>query len=654
MALLKLPQQNITFEGPDDGSVWTNGNKSTIFKRVGNTIYQVNLDELAFAPGLDAVYTQLERVPVTYSGPQLGYTFINRYGRQEGVAPQGRARVAEAALKNQGIDLATIPQQDYNDLPIWFQAGIFQSANATTDLSALSKPAQNKGPDTYVVTASPDNPQGIKVTNETTGQVVNESPSLQESLTAAGATPEQVQSLTAAQQGGQPVTPEQAAAAGIPTSSPVTTPTQAVSQPATQETVTPSTQVAGVSASTQITPPTANLQPGQSGAEVAQLQQWLISQGYDIPAISSGSTQPGFFGDQTRAALVKWQTDKGVDVGGNPGFYGPKTMAAIQGTQIAQNTQNSANPSSSVQTPSTGSTGASGTFTTPNGTVVDGSGNVVTPASASGSASGSNTATSTVLPSMDNTQYDEQFKKLLANPNLTSDQRKAIEAIFQATSTNDQQAATRFLSAMNASTEFSSPYFKAQSALATDALTRGLQANDGDLSYKQNQLSKTLEDLRENTTASLDQLDFTHQQELKNLAVSLEKDLQDNAQGLAATGKTASSIRARTDKLLSENTNGLVESSNRKFSFDKGNLMRDLDSKKLSTSTDIAYLKDKNTQDRIAKLRETEAKVGSDALAGAGFTNGLFGGVFGSLPQQQQEQAISAGRLATGNPSFLF
>ena len=70
-------------------------------------------------------------------------------------------------------------------------------------------------------------------------------------------------------------------------------------------------------------PPTTNLQQGQSGPEVKQLQNFLIGQGMTIP---SGPT--GYFGNETKAALTQWQQRVGVqapaaDLGSN---WGPKSI----------------------------------------------------------------------------------------------------------------------------------------------------------------------------------------------------------------------------------------------------------------------------------------------------------------------------------------
>jgi hypothetical protein len=82
--------------------------------------------------------------------------------------------------------------------------------------------------------------------------------------------------------------------------------------------------------------------PGQNSAQVKQLQQALISQGYSIP---QGAT--GFFGPETQAAVNQWKST----LTGTP-----------QNNQTSQNTQNT--PTGSQNTPS-----ASPTSTTGNPTI---------------------------------------------------------------------------------------------------------------------------------------------------------------------------------------------------------------------------------------------------------------------------------------------
>jgi peptidoglycan hydrolase-like protein with peptidoglycan-binding domain len=68
-----------------------------------------------------------------------------------------------------------------------------------------------------------------------------------------------------------------------------------------------------------------NLTVGSTGADVVALQTWLMAQNYSIPALSAG-TAKGYFGSQTKAAVVAYQAANGIP---NTGFVGPLTRAAI-------------------------------------------------------------------------------------------------------------------------------------------------------------------------------------------------------------------------------------------------------------------------------------------------------------------------------------
>jgi peptidoglycan hydrolase-like protein with peptidoglycan-binding domain len=61
---------------------------------------------------------------------------------------------------------------------------------------------------------------------------------------------------------------------------------------------------------------------GSSGSDVSQLQTWLINNGYNIPSISSGVTGKGYFGSQTKTALIALQRSAGLTANG---FFGPLT-----------------------------------------------------------------------------------------------------------------------------------------------------------------------------------------------------------------------------------------------------------------------------------------------------------------------------------------
>lgn len=56
---------------------------------------------------------------------------------------------------------------------------------------------------------------------------------------------------------------------------------------------------------------------GSRGGEVTELQATLIEKGFDIPAISSGQAQSGYFGEQTRRAVSQYQASQGLTMTGS-------------------------------------------------------------------------------------------------------------------------------------------------------------------------------------------------------------------------------------------------------------------------------------------------------------------------------------------------
>lgn len=106
-----------------------------------------------------------------------------------------------------------------------------------------------------------------------------------------------------------------------------------------------------------------NLTVGSTGADVSALQSWLISKGFSIPAISSGAAAPGYFGSQTKSAVVAYQASVGLP---NTGFVGPLTRGILNGTSVPSVATGC--PSGYTCTPTPGTvpaTPVTGTITTP-------------------------------------------------------------------------------------------------------------------------------------------------------------------------------------------------------------------------------------------------------------------------------------------------
>ncbi|MDE2040935.1 MAG: peptidoglycan-binding protein [Patescibacteria group bacterium] len=74
--------------------------------------------------------------------------------------------------------------------------------------------------------------------------------------------------------------------------------------------------------------PTRDLSLGASGQDVANLQSWLMTNGYSIPSIAGGGAM-GYFGMQTQSALESYQRAVGLPA---YGYYGNLTRQSMNGS----------------------------------------------------------------------------------------------------------------------------------------------------------------------------------------------------------------------------------------------------------------------------------------------------------------------------------
>lgn len=244
---------------------------------------------------------------------------------------------------------------------------------------------------------------------------------------------------------------------------------------------------------------------------------------------------------------------------------------------------------------------------------------------------------SRVVPNQ-TTPYDATLETFLSTSALPQDLKAMIQAAYGAISTNDQAKANQLISAFNAASQYSDPYFKAQIRIATDALQRGVQGQEGDLSFKEQQLQNALQDTSSNIAASKDYLSFQHNQELNQLARNYQQELDSTQNDLASRGLTSSSIRSRSEGILKDNYNGMVESNNKTFAFQTGQQNRQLGTAQRDTAAQLAYYQDLAARNKLDLLRKTEEQVGSTNLSG--YSN-LLGNIGGQIPQNQVKDALS-------------
>lgn len=257
------------------------------------------------------------------------------------------------------------------------------------------------------------------------------------------------------------------------------------------------------------------------------------------------------------------------------------------------------------------------------------------------------TTTTSSTPPSSTVTLDAMLAEIDARTDLDADQKAVLKEIASAQFTGDTAKMQRLIAGVQAVTPYANVYFKAQAALVLSALKSGLEGQTTDVQFSKDKLQGQLDDLKADIAASRGNLDFEKTQALQKLARSYETDLETLRQKLAVSGKTFSSVRDRSEQLLKEQQEGLVQSTTQKFSFETGKMGRQEESALRDYQTNLAYLTNQDTQKRISMLREAEKQVGSPALATAGYTPPVPD-VPGDLPYQYKEKILSGGAKVAG------
>lgn len=395
--------------------------------------------------------------------------------------------------------------------------------------------------------------------------------------------------------------------------------------------------------------PNVSLQPGQSGEDVRALQKWLIANGYQIP---DGAT--GYYGAQTKAAIEKLQKSLGVNAGKDIGFFGPKTISAIKEEVPITNQSNP------TQTQSTSNLNDG--YYSVNGAYFQKLGGAITavndPAVINSIKSGATPANETNFNSLFSSRVaetivpeEEKFFNSTEFKALSPDQQEAIRSVFNVVQTNDESKKNLLKTAIEKATQNADPIFKQTLKMSLDALDRGFMSIDDDAKYKEEQLTKRLNELREDTAYASNNLTIDQENELKSLERDYTSQLQGVRQNLAASGFTDSSRRAKTESILTETKGQLVESSGRKFAEKSRALTTGLSRTEADTQSEIQRLKNLATQNKTDLGRKVEEVIGSRNLPSLPGYNPL-GNIIGTAEQKRQKD-IDAAALDYYNLGFV-
>lgn len=413
--------------------------------------------------------------------------------------------------------------------------------------------------------------------------------------------------------------------------------------------------------------PTTALQPGQSGAAVKQLQEWLIQNGYAIPA---GAT--GYYGDQTKTAVAKLQADKGVDTAGYPGYWGPRTTSALAKTasspapannqaeiqrvqaelakkqeelRLAQENEAKQKEINRIQAEVKAKQDALNKATAagygPGGANEgkDIPGNIITPAT----------------PGKDTTNFNEpvtgvKFKESGAYKNLSPELQQLVDLGFNVFLKGGENEATAFSEALTRAQALADPYAKSQLALFKAELGTAIAKTKSDFNSRKEILDKTRTELAQDLKDNKEFLSLEQQADMARALKGYDEDLltiADQAAEKGITFATGARSRALAEERRAGQYQDVIQSDQRKFNFQ----IKELEMKAARGDSAAQKELDKLNADKGFKLQEigqnAQRVLGTAGAKEAGIENFTpVEGVLGDIEQQRRKSIIDIASTA--------
>lgn len=255
-------------------------------------------------------------------------------------------------------------------------------------------------------------------------------------------------------------------------------------------------------------------------------------------------------------------------------------------------------------------------------------------------------------PTYESPEVDDAFEKNeleaeLSKSGLPDSQKNAIRALYESIATNDRKKMQGYAAALKAGLDIADPVFKAQSRVLLDELDRAITGKENDKAYKEQQLTRTLDDLRADITSSGEYLSLEEQNDMRSLERQLGTELTGLQDELAMTGLTSSSIASRKRELRIESYGDLRESKKRSYAQKTESLTNQRVRGERDYQSEVERLQELLKADKLNLIGSVEKDVGSNAIREAGLSP-VLGELPGSLEQKKYDYADQFAR------SFVF
>lgn len=197
---------------------------------------------------------------------------------------------------------------------------------------------------------------------------------------------------------------------------------------------------------------------------------------------------------------------------------------------------------------------------------------------------------------------------------LTKDMKEIAVYNYEVQLANDRQKVEALGKALEMATEQADPYWKNILLLAQDEVLRGFEQAEGDYESSVLRQQRIMQNISEDLTSNRDFLTLEQQQELTTLSRNYQVNQEQLIEGAANVGLTFSTKRKIAEQRLSEETQGMVESTNRQYNKQLTDLQKSAERGTEEAQTAIEDLQ-RNIGDYRTNIgRSAEAYLGTGNL----------------------------------------
>lgn len=402
-----------------------------------------------------------------------------------------------------------------------------------------------------------------------------------------------------------------------------------------------------------------NLGPRSSGADVRILQQWLVENGYLTQA--QMNTGPGTYGQRTKAAVASWQTSKGINTAGNPGYFGPLSKTYLQTTVSAPTAPTSPqfSPAGVIGAIYNDGSGAIWRFNENHQwqQISSGIGRAPkptppapapapSPSYTPPSPSPSPSPTPPPPPPPPVAPAKSLFKDSAAYKALSADAQGLVDLAFSTFSGTvaEQQI---FADALTQAQTLADPYAKTQLALSLGEFQSKIAFNQGDLTRASEIITRTRDQISEDVKANKEFLTLEQQANIATETRKYDEDLLTIADQAAEKGLTfGTGARSR---VLAEERRGtqfqdVIQSSQRQYNFKIKELELKAARGDIDAQKQLEDLQAKSSFNLESIGRSAEKVLGTANLPGTPSYTPV-GGVLGDIEQEQRKTILDVAKL---------